>query len=143
MAYSQAVVQSAAKEKVDPWLVEAIIFNESRWRSGSFRQESNGTCSVGLGQINVPDCNPDRIARLKEPETNIGQVARFLVRIQELCPRVWPKKKCVHGGWVGLYNSGDPTYAKRVLLRTKEHARHRESHLRAVRPGLHASGVHR
>ena len=116
------MVQSAAQEKVDPRLVEAIIFNESRWVAGAFHAESNGTCSVGLGQINVVDCDPAKMAALRDPVVNIRRVAAHLAAIKKFCPKVRPYKKCVRRGWIGLYNPGDPTYARRVLRRAQQRA---------------------
>ncbi len=120
--YSQALVQFAEQEGVDPLLVESVIFHESRWRSSAFRKENNGSCSVGLGQINIPGCDPTKIALLKNPLTNIRRVVRHLSLCREVCPKARKPKKCVHHGWVGLYNPGDPTYVARIMRRVNDHA---------------------
>src|SRR6266404_7552652 len=115
-SYSTVLVTEARKNELDPWLPYAIIRHESRWSANVLRQETDGSCSVGLGQINVPGCDPARMAPLRDPAENIRRTTKLLHLMKMLCPKVWRKKKCVQGGWIGLYNPGDSFYSKTILL---------------------------
>lgn len=119
--YSKALLTRANENNLDPWLMEALITKESRWISTAVRRENNDSCSVGLGQINLPVCDPAKVAQLQAPLENIRRTARHLALARDLCLKVWPEKKCSQNGWVGLYNPGNRTYAKDVLRLMEEH----------------------
>lgn len=119
--YSRQLISQASENNLDPWLMEALITKESRWISTAIRREGDGSCSVGLGQINLKSCDPVKVAELEGPLENIRRTARHLAIIRDLCPKVRPKKKCSQLAWIGLYNPGSRTYAKSVLLLMKEH----------------------
>ncbi len=119
--YSKALVEQAEKNNLDPWLMEALISKESRWNAMALRREENGSCSVGLGQINLVVCDPVKVTWLQAPLENIRRTARHLAMGREICPKIKSEKKCSQNAWVGLYNPGNRTYASDVLHLMEEH----------------------
>lgn len=114
LIYAQQVESQTTEQGVDPWLVDAIIERESKWRRTVFRREHDGSCSVGLGQINVRNCDPQKTDRLRDPLENIRRTTLQLAMIKKICPKVWKKNRCQGLGWVGLYNPGDRRYARAI-----------------------------
>lgn len=119
--YSRWVLEFSNKNDLDPWLVEALISKESRWKATAVRRETNGSCSVGLGQINLTVCDPVKVTALQDPLYNIRRTAKHLALAREICPKIKAEKKCSQGKWIGLYNPGNRTYASDVLHLMEEH----------------------
>jgi hypothetical protein len=112
-------VKEAREHKLDPWLLEAIGYKESRWQSGAIGHEKEGSCWVGLGQVRVQDCEESRVKVLLVPEENLHASALVLVEARNICAR--QHKKCRTSRWLGMYNPGDKGYALSVLKLAKEH----------------------
>ena len=87
----------AKKHHVDPRTLAAIVWHESRGNPQLVSREANGTCSVGLAMINVRDCDPDKIARLKDPATNIHRAAVILRANARWC-RAHPSDRYCRAG---------------------------------------------
>lgn len=136
--YAAWVVEEADKRALDPWLFQAIIYTESRWTARVVRVEGDGSCSVGLGQINLARCEKDKIEELKEPQTNLQRMGEFLERIRSTC-----RYKCDGLGWLRAYNPGSKKYVPAVAAALERyHARFDEqSSRRALRVDVHASGM--
>ena len=135
-AYAGWVVEESENHKLDPWLVYSLVHVESRWKTSAFRLEGDGTCSVGLGQINVPNCDPWTIERLHDPHHNLKTVTLRLDLLRRIC-----RKKCEGIGFVRGYNPGDRSYLRligQVLERCHDDY---EPALREVRTGMHVSRV--
>lgn len=119
--YSKALIERAKENNLDPWLMEALISKESRWIASALRREDDGSCSVGLGQINLTVCDPAKVAALQAPYENIRRTTRHLALARDICTKVRSEKKCSQNGWVGLYNPGNRTYASDVKRLMEEH----------------------
>jgi hypothetical protein len=131
--YAHWVVAEAAPQGIDPWVFHGIAFHESRWTAGAVKHEGNGTCSVGLGQINVKDCNSNRISVLKDPRLNIRAMAILLGKLKKNC-----QTNCGELGWIRGYNAGDTTYVPTIRQKVDQaHAHYRESALREVPARVH------
>lgn len=70
--YSSALVESASKHKVDPFVIAAIVWNESRWTPSAF----DGSC-CGIGQIN-PSFVPENCTQLKDPAISLNRIGAIL-----------------------------------------------------------------
>lgn len=136
--YAGWVLEEAADKEIDPWVFHAIIYIESRWSWWALRREQDGTCSVGLGQINVK-CDSERAKELRDPRTNILAVGEFLGHLKDRCHR-----RCDNLNWVVPYNAGNPCYIGWVRKRVgDEHARYPQPTLPEVQAGLHLEGLWR
>lgn len=115
------IVATASAENVDPRTLAAIVFLESRGQSHLVSKERNGTCSVGLGMVNVPDCDQERISSLHDPAYNLRVSAKILKANQRWCRRHSGEWRCRAGeksfrggGGVNCYAGNTKTYAPRV-----------------------------
>lgn len=142
------VLSTATAERVDPATLGAIVYLESRGQPHLVAKERNGTCSVGLGMVNVPDCDPMRISSLQDPAFNLRVAAKILKANQRWCRRHPSEWRCRAGersfrggGALNCYAGNTKAYAPRVkpVRRTLQHAfkawvkRHRQ--LPGRRPG--------
>ena len=107
--YARWVLREAAAQHADPWVFQAIIARETRWTPTEVRHETDGSCSVGLGQINV-DCAPRIVAPLLDPRTNIRRVGAVLAHLKSSC-----RHDCQDLGWLRAYNPGSAAYFEAVL----------------------------
>lgn len=105
---------------VDPDLIMAIAHVESRGQANIVRHESNGSCSVGLGGINVPTCDDAVVEHLKSPDANVKAIAVILDTGRTYCAAHPENVACKRGGAIALYNPGDPGYAKRVAAARRQ-----------------------
>jgi soluble lytic murein transglycosylase-like protein len=101
----------AADRFAVPWQrIAAVIDHETRWRAGAVSR----TNDFGLGQIHCPSrwCSrvPTAAQRraLLDPCHNIHITAMELAHKRGLCRR--RGGDCREGGYVALYNPGQPTY---------------------------------
>ncbi len=133
--YAHVLADTAERHDLDPLLLEAIVHIESRYKANAIHYENDGSCSVGLGQINVRECTPGVVDRLTSPTLNLERAAFILVKAKEICPKV--RKNCAKLGWVGLYNPGDRTYSSRIRQTMKEHRAIAKSAVREVRSELY------
>jgi len=118
---------------VDHLTLAAIVWHESHGRPGEVFQEKDGACSVGLGGIRVPACDPNRAAELRDPSKNLRAAATILGANRLWCQkhhdrqcragdRVFPG-----GGAVNHYGGGGTAYApvikhlRAVLARELRH----------------------
>lgn len=116
--YAATVVEQADRHALDPWLIVEIVHRETHWiPTLPVRHEHDGSCSVGLGQINVP-CGP-QMAPLLEPHANLRRTASVLDKLRGHC-----MKDCGGLGWVRAYNPGSKVYGPAIVAAVK--ARHPE-----------------
>lgn len=115
------ILATATAEHVDPRTLAAIVFLESRGQPYLVSREKNGTCSVGLGMVNVPDCDPSKISALQDPAHNLRVAARILHANQRWCRRHKTEWRCRAGervfrggGGVNTYAGNTKRYAPRV-----------------------------
>jgi len=113
--YAEWVFHEAHTNKLDPWLIQAIVHRETHWRSGSVRHENNGSCSVGLGQVNTR-CDEASVQPLLNPQYNLHRVGRLLSLMRSLC-----KKDCKRLGWVRMYNPGSREYLAAIKEAVKNY----------------------
>ncbi len=116
------IIATASAERVDPRTLAAIVFLESRGQPHLVSKERNGTCSVGLGMVNVRDCNPETISSLQDPAHNLRVSAKILKANQRWCRRHPTEWRCRSGerafrggGAVNCYAGRTKAYAPRVL----------------------------
>lgn len=135
--YAAWVVEEATKRDLDPWLFQALIYKESRWTATALRREGDGSCSVGLGQINTV-CEQEKIAPLQDPQANIQKMGEFLFNIRARCHR-----DCGGLRWLRAYNPGDRGYVATIEEAVKRyHAHHpEEPRVRAVQSEVHDPGL--
>lgn len=142
------IEHEAERAGVSPVTLGAIVFTESRGQPHLVSKEKNGSCSVGLGMVNVPDCNPMRISSLQDPAYNVQVAAKILRANERWCrshradrycragERVFPR-----GGGVNRYAGRSSTYAKTIaparrVVRALLSARHaRQKKKGACSPG--------
>ena len=103
------VMEQSAERQLDPWLLYELVYRESRWTPTALRREWDGTCSVGLGQINVA-CDKDAIAPFFDPVVNLRKIGEYLEHFRKSC-----KQDCEGGLWLRGYNPGSSTYAPAIL----------------------------
>lgn len=115
------VFSTATAEHVDPATLGAIVFLESRGQPHLVARERNGTCSVGLGMVNVPDCDPVRISSLQDPAFNLRVAAKILRANQRWCRRHPSEWRCragnrvmKDGGALNTYAGWTTSYAPRI-----------------------------
>lgn len=115
------ILSTASAERVDPATLGAIVFLESRGQPHLVAKEKNGTCSVGLGMVNVKDCDPVRMSSLQDPAFNLRVAAKILRANQRWCrkhPSEWRcragEKSFRGGGGVNTYAGNTKAYAPRV-----------------------------
>lgn len=118
LEYAGWVKEASDQSGIDPWLFHAIIKHETSWNNNkSVRHETDGTCSIGLGQINLKYCWSKKRDILLNPHYNILLMGETLFYMKGFC-----KKNCANYGWLRYYNPGDPTYAfmaKREMRRAE------------------------
>jgi hypothetical protein len=115
------VVEQASQGQLDPWLIYEIVYRESRWTPSALRREWDGTCSVGLGQINTR-CDKGFIAPLFDPVVNLRKIGEYLVHFRKTCSH-----ECENGMWLRGYNPGSSTYAPEILAKVSKHHHPRAS----------------
>lgn len=135
LQYAEWVVEEAESKGLDPWVFHGIIATESRWAYYAFRRENDGSCSVGLGQINVK-CTSPRAKSLKDPHENIKTMGSFLSTLKATCAH-----HCDGLGWLKRYNPGDSAYVPKKVepIVQRCHVEHPKPALRAIQTRLHAS----
>lgn len=114
LALMPAIFVEAKAMQQDPWTMAAIVFTESRGVASAIKHESNGSCSVGLAGINVPDCDPVAVDHLLQAQANLRTQAVILAKGAAWCREHPTTATCRRGGAVAQYNAGDKGYAKRV-----------------------------
>jgi hypothetical protein len=117
--YVVALSREAEEHHIDPWIMEAIAFKESRWDRNAIGNEKDGSCWVGLGQIRVQDCEEQQVVALLEPVYNLRAMAAHLEAGRKMCRAKHNSKTSC---WLGLYNPGDKKYARAVLLLARKHS---------------------
>lgn len=115
------LILSEARTREEALTLAAIVHVESRGQPGLVGVEKNGSCSVGLGMVNVPDCDPDKIQSLKDPVTNIRTSAKILRATRSWCATHPRDRHCRAGervfrggGAVNRYAGRTSSYAPRV-----------------------------
>jgi hypothetical protein len=130
--YASWVREEARAHNLDPWIFHALINRETRWTATAVRHEGDGSCSVGLGQINVP-CTAVAMQPLLDPRTNIHRMGSFLAKIRGACTR-----GCASLGWLKQYNPGNAEYLSAVQADVrKHHAEGGEQVVRGARAVVH------
>ena len=134
--YATWVAKEAEAHSLDPWLFPAIVRRETHWSTLEVRHESDGTCSVGLGQINGP-CTRQAVLPMLDPHKNIRRMAEYLAHFRATC-----RTDCGDLGWLRAYNPGSPSYFEAVREAVHQyHAQAPQPAVRRVRPRLHTPGV--
>lgn len=134
--YASWVLEEAREHSLDPWIFPALINRETHWTATALRHEADGSCSVGLGQINVRCSSPEVVA-LQQPHANLHRMGAFLSRIRASCTH-----DCENLGWLRAYNPGDAEYLSAVQAAVRNaHAQDGQPAVRRVRAHLHASRV--
>jgi hypothetical protein len=125
------MIQSEARaEHVDRHELGAIVWHESRGNPNAFYQEKGGNCSIGLGGIYVPRCEPGRVARLRNPSFNLRTAAQMLGANRRYC-RAHPREhRCAAGervfrggGAVNLYAGNTTRFAAELVPLKRQIAR--------------------
>ena len=129
-SYSSYLVKEARSSSLDPFIFFAIVKMESRWHSSAIGHEKEGSCWVGLGQIRVPGCDPEKVQPLYEPLYNLHRSA-----IVQREAKKWCKLHVCKGGWLRLYNNSSK-YVVEVLRIAKESRRAKQSTVGTVRGRL-------
>lgn len=121
------IFSTAHAAHVDPHTLGAIVYLESRGQPHLVAKERNGTCSVGLGMVNVPDCDPVRISSLQDPAFNLRVAALVLRANQRWCRRHPSEWRCragnrvmKNGGALNTYAGWTTSYAPKVKKRRME-----------------------
>jgi len=133
-SYSSYLVKESRAQKIDPYIFYAIVHMESRWHSNAIGHEKDGSCWVGLGQIRVPGCDPEKVQPLYDPIYNLHRSA-----IIQREAKKWCKMHVCKGGWLRLYNNS-AKYVAEVQRIAKEARRvepGKEPSVGAVRGLLH------
>ena len=115
LKYARWVDRTAHERRLDPWIFVAIVDHETRWDARVVRHEHDGTCSVGLGQINVP-CGDSYIAPLQDPRVNIRRMGKILQHLKSHC-----RYACEDLGWLRGYNPGSEQYLAGVQAEIRRH----------------------
>lgn len=138
--YASWVAEAALKNHTDPWIFIAIINRETGWNPELVRRESNGTCSVGLGQINsLGPCTTDHIATYTDPHANIERMGKLFYIFHETC-----REDCGDMHWLRRYNPGSPAYLAAIIQAVKNyHAQTGEPVVLPVPAPVHVAGVSR
>lgn len=97
-----------------------VVYVESRGQAGVVRYETNGSCSVGLGGVNVPDCDPVAVLHLQSAQPNLRASAVILAAGRRWCAEHPGHSVCRRSGAIGMYNPGDKAY--RVKVRAAQRA---------------------
>lgn len=123
------IQHEARAAHVDPHTLAAIVWHESRGNPHGFYQEKGGHCSIGLGGIYVKHCEPERVARLREPGFNLRTAARMLKANAAYCRKHPRERRCAAGervfrggGAVNLY-AGNTTRHAGVVLKLRKKLR--------------------
>ena len=103
-----------ARHGLPPGLLEAVIWSESRWHPTALGTNRNGSCDCGLGQVNVPHCNPLRVAELMTPDVNLHAAARILRASARACARRPGLVGCSRCPWF-RYNAGSKGWCAQVF----------------------------
>src|ERR1700727_1702240 len=134
--YASWVQEEASAHSLDPWIFHALINRETRWTATAVRHERDGSCSVGLGQINV-HCTASAMQPLLDPHANLRRMGSFLARIRSAC-----RRDCDNLGWLRAYNPGNAEYLSAVQADVrKHHAEDGQQAVRRVRAVVYAPGV--
>lgn len=132
--YAEWVLEESTQHVLDPWLIFSLVYVESRWTAVVVRPEGDGSCSVGLGQMNVATCDPIEIERLVDPRENLRRVGHRLALLRRVC-----KNDCEGIRWLRGYNPGSKSYVSKVEgVLARAHAEY-EPPLREVPTDLYAS----
>jgi hypothetical protein len=103
--FASWVLEEADRNNLDPWLFHGIVYIESRWTPGVVRREEDGSCSIGLGQINVRRCEASKVQPLRDPRENLRRMGDFLSTIRDSC-----LKNCQGLKWLRFYNYNNKRY---------------------------------
>jgi hypothetical protein len=100
------------------------------------RRERDGSCSVGLGQINTR-CGSSDVEILLSARNNISRMGYFLARIRRAC-----RRDCANLGWLRAYNPGDPAYLAAVQAYVRNaHAQDGQRVVQRTRTTVHVPRV--
>lgn len=136
--YAHWVVEEATARDLDPWIFHGIIHTETRWKAGIVVHEHDGSCSVGLGGINVRQCDSPRAAELRDPQKNIQAMGSFLSTIRHRCAH-----HCDGLGWLRAYNGGDRLYVPKKVgpIVDRCRAAYQQPPVREVQARMHTPRV--
>ena len=136
-SYAVWVMEQAQEHRLDPWLLVALVQRETGWHPTLVRHERDGSCSVGLGQINGP-CTRAFIQPLLNPHHNLQVIGRYLEHFRSTC-----RTECSDLGWLYSYNH---SHAYVVAIREavrKFHAQDGEPDLPRAHAEVHVARVPR
>lgn len=111
--YTASLLDNAAKYKIDPFVMAAIAWNESRWTPNAF----DGAC-CGIGQIN-PSFVPENCEQLKDPSVSLHRMAAVLDGWRPYAPKGIDEDihmiACYAAGSVCTKSSKAVRHAKHIL----------------------------
>jgi hypothetical protein len=111
---TQQLITSAESYGINPFIIAAIVWNESRWDANAF----DGSC-CGIGQIN-PSFVPETCSQLKDPKISLQAIPRILLKWREQSPKNTADKDvymiaCYAAGSVCTKSSKAVKHAQRIL----------------------------
>ncbi len=111
---AESLIASAEKYGINPFIIAAIVWNESRWDVNAF----DGSC-CGIGQIN-PSFVPETCSQLKEPKISLQAIPRILLGWKEQAPKGTTDKEtfmiaCYAAGSICTKSSKAVKHAARIL----------------------------
>jgi hypothetical protein len=117
---AQEVVRAAQVARVRYGLPEglllAVVLAETGGRDVMARGRGKGRvgCDVGVAQIHVPGCFPDKVAQVRPLLQNLIKSAEILSWSRSRCSKSPGWSGCKYCLW-GRYNPGSRTWCKKVL----------------------------
>jgi hypothetical protein len=110
--WASVVVHESTTRDLDPWLLVELVHRETHWIPRLVRHETDGTCSVGLGQINMR-CGSSELPQMLRPALNLKRTAALLAHFRDVSVRNGYGRR--PAAWLWMYNPGSPTYAPAIL----------------------------
>jgi len=127
------IKHEARREHVDPYALAGIVWHESRGNPNGFFQERGGHCSIGLGGVFVKNCDPARVAALRNGPYNLRVSAKILSGSIRYCKAHRLERRCAAGERVFPGGGGANLYAGNTTRFAAELAKLRRDVRRAFR----------
>lgn len=109
------ILQAEVAAGIPEGLLVAVVTAETRGRNvvAYGRGKGKRGCDVGVAQIHVRDCNPERVRKLLDVRTNLTAATQILLWSRNFCEKRLSDKRCRGSLW-GRYNPGSPTWWPKV-----------------------------
>lgn len=117
---TSALIASADSYGINPFIIAAIVWNESRWDVNAF----DGSC-CGIGQIN-PSFVPESCSELKKPKISLEVIPRILSTWSKQAPAGTKDKEvymiaCYAAGNICTKSSKAVKHANRIIKISKNY----------------------